>query len=378
MKKIFTSIFALVAICSSAFAQDAPFEWQAGENTKVKLGGFIRFNTYYDTKGNMGGANDFKSNKIPAGEVAWDEQDLLNCDATASRLSIQVTQSTKELGDIKAFAEFDFRNSGGSARLRQAYVEMLGVTAGFAWSFMSDLAANAPTVDIMGVSSRTFLRSNLIGYRHNFDKNLSAGISLEIPSLASTYAADFTNIDQTIPNLPFYIQHKSAAGHIKVGGMLRALQYGYTVDKSRETALGWGAQASGSYNLSKSAKLFGQAIYGEGINNFINDIAGESVGMMLVDNTMEATPMGGFSVGALFKFAKSWSVAASGSIVENYGDKNYFMGNYQSSSYINASLFYNPVPKLTLGVEGICGARTNFGGEAHDASRVSMMIKYAL
>ncbi len=379
MKKILCSIFALAALSSSAFAQESPFEWKVGDNTKIKLGGYVRFNASYDTSGNMSAANDFASNKIPT-STAWDDESYLNFDATASRFSLQITQTTEQVGDIKLFAEVDFRGSSYTTRLRQAYVEMLGFTAGYAWSFMSDLAANAPTVDIIGVSSRTFLRTNLVGYRHNFSETLSGGIALEIPSLVSDYGADYTDMDQRIPNLPFYIQHKSKGGHIKVGGMIRALEYGQLSTEECQSSLGWGAQASGTLIASKSLKLFGQAIYGEGINNYINDIASLEINLNSTDGgaTMAATPMGGFSVGASYKITPKTTLSASGSMVENFGDESYFAGGYKSSNYVNATLIYAPAPRISLGVEGIYGSRTNFGGDPSSANRVSMMIKYTL
>ncbi|MFI3331964.1 MAG: DcaP family trimeric outer membrane transporter [Rikenellaceae bacterium] len=377
MKKIILSCLALVAFATTSSAQSDPFLWRLGDNTTVKLGGYLRFNVNADLDGSVGGANDFQPYKIT--ESSWTNEDYVNYDPTATRFSLEIIQNSESVGKVKAFVEADFRNTSNAARLRQAYVELCGITAGYAWSFMSDLASNAPTVDITGVNSRTFLRTMMVGYRYSFSEKLSAGIAIEIPSLATSYIDEYTAVNQTMPNIPAYVQLKGSMGHIKAAVALRTLQYGESASQERESNLGWGGQLSGSLNVASGVKLFSQAIYGQGINNYINDLSGQSINMMSEDGkTMVATPMGGASLGVSAKLSKKWSVAASGSMVENFGDEDYFDGNYKSSSYISTTIFYTPAPRVTVGAEYLNGSRTNFGGDATGAQRLSLSIKYAL
>ncbi len=376
MKKILLPLFA-AALSLSASAQSSPFEWQVSDNTKIKLGGYVRFNINSDFDGSVGGGNDFVSTNIQ--ESSWNNESNLGFDPSATRFSLQITQSTEALGDVKVFVETDFR--GSSVRLRQAYVEAKGFIAGQAWSFMTDMAANAPTVDINGVGSRTFQRTQLFGYRHNFSDVLSAGISLEYPSFKSLYATDFTSVNQTVPNIPVYLQLKSAAGHLKAGAMFNTLQYGDSNNQERLSEMGIGGQLSGSLRATKAITLYGQAIYGKGISNYISNLASLSTGvsLMSVDGTeMEATPMGGYSAGVGAKLSKKWSAAVSGSLVENYGDKDFFDGYFQKSTYISTAFFYVPAPKVTLGLEYLNGSLTNFGSDAIGAQRLSFSVKYSL
>ncbi len=379
MKKNLLLCCAFMALSTTAFGQSDPFEWSLGDKTKVKLGGFLRFNVNSDLDGSVGAKPDFQPVNIPT-STSWGAEDYLNFDPTATRFSLQVTQNSEAVGDIKVFVEADFRNAGYAARLRQAYIEMCGVTAGFAWSFMSDLASNAPTVDIMGVNSRTFLRTMMVGYRHSFSDKLSGGIALEVPKLATEYIDDVTvALNQRMPDVPIYLQLKGNAGHIKAAAVLRTLQYGVVATRERHSAIGWGTQLSGSLNLPSDVKLYSQAIYGKGINNYINDLSGLKINTMSTDGeTMVATPMGGASLGLTWKFAPKWTVATSGSMVRNFGDDDYFGGNYMDGSYIATTLLYAPAPRVTLGAEYLGGSRTNFGGEANVARRLSLMVKYTL
>ncbi len=378
MKKLLLSTLAIVAIATSAMAQNDSFEWKVGDNTKIKLGGYVRFNVNYDFDGYAGEANDFQPVKIANAD--WTDENYLNFDPTASRFSLEINQETKEIGNVKVFVEADFRNTSNAVRLRQAYIELCGFTAGYAWSFMSDLPSNAPTVDIMGVNSRTFLRTMLVGYRHNFSKELSGGIALEVPTLTTYYLTKYTAVNQTVPNIPIYLQYKGAMGHIKGAVVFRTLQYGVSFDQERTSSIGWGTQLSGSLAASSSVKLFGQAIYGKGINNYINDLSSLSINLMSEDNmTMSATPMGGASAGVSAKLSKKWSAAVSGSIVQNFGDEVYFEDNYHSGTYISTALFYAPAPRVTLGAEWLNGSRKDFGDiDATTAQRFSLMVKYTL
>ncbi|MFR9503425.1 MAG: DcaP family trimeric outer membrane transporter [Rikenellaceae bacterium] len=377
MKKFVLLTFVLLALCATSFAQGSPFEWQVGDDLKIKLGGYIRFNVNADVDGSVGSKNDFQPSNIPT-STDWGDEDYLNFDVTASRLSLEIVQSTDALGDVKIFVEGDFRGTGNTMRLRQAYIDMKGFIAGYAWSFMSDLAASAPTIDITGVNSRTFLRTQMLGYRTSLCETLTAGISLEVPSLTTSYIDGACDLNQRVPNIPFYIQHKSSLGHIKVGGMIRTMQYGAEASEERESVIGWGAQVSGSLNVN-GVKFFAQGIYGEGINNYINDISSLPINLMSTDGvTLESTPMGGFSLGGSYKISDNVTFAASGSIVENFGDEEYFAGQYKSSSYFAATLLYTPAPRITLGLEGLDGSRTNFGGDATKASRFTVMVKYTL
>ncbi|MFI3323256.1 MAG: DcaP family trimeric outer membrane transporter [Rikenellaceae bacterium] len=377
MKKILISLFAFTALSTSAFAQSSPFEWQVSDNTKIKMGGYIRTLVSSDINSSLSGASNFQPYAIT--DADWSDENYLNFDVTASRLSMEITQSTDAVGDVKVFVEADFCGTGSTARLRQAYIELKGVVAGYAWSFMSDLAASAPTLDITGVNSRTFLRTQMVGYRHTLSDNLSAGIALEVPSLKTGLAAEYTSLNQTMPNVPFYVQYKTKAGHIKAAGAIRSLQYGDTSAEERLSNIGWGAQLSGAYAVTKGIKIFGQAIYGQGINNYINDLSSLSINMMSTDGTtMEATPMGGASFGFSAKVAPKWTLSASGSYVENFGDEDYFVGSYQMGSYVSANIIYVPAPRISIGAELVNGSRTDFGSDAISAQRASLMIKYTL
>ncbi len=383
MKKIFFAICSFLLISNSSLAQssnDNPFLWNLGDNTTLKLGGYVRFCTSLDIDGSLS-STDFNPGAIAPDASYSDESELL-FDPTATRFSLEFTQKDESLGDIKIYVESDFRASGSAMRLRQAYISLCGVTAGYAWSFMSDLPANAPTIDIQGVASRTFLRTTLVGYRHNFSDKLSAGISAELPKFnALTSELAITEVNQNIPDVPIYAQYKGKKGHIKAAALLTTMQYAKSsTSTERETTNGFGGQLSGSLKVTPAITLYGQGIYGEGIGRYINAISSYDVNLFATDaGEIASVPMYAASLGINGKVSKKVSLAASYAIY-SYDSSNSSKATslYGDGDYLSATIFYSPAKRISLGAEFLSGSNQIMGGTNGTAQRVSLMVKYTL
>ncbi len=377
MKKGIISILSLLLLSSSALAQSDPFKWQVAENTTVKLGGYVSFTASSYVDGAISG-NDFITSSIPSSND-WSSENPTIFDPSSTRLSLEVTQSTDELGDIKMYIEGDFRGQTSSnIRLRQAYVSFKGFTVGQAWSFMSDLGSNAPTVDIQGVNSRTFFRTPLIGYRTKLSDKISAGISIEQASYSLSGISGYESVNQQVPDVPFYLQYNLSSGYIKAAGIVRTLQYGESLEESREAITAFGGQISGNGKIAPRITLYGQAIYGQGIGRYINDLASQSLDILYFDSELAATTMYGASLGGKVNISKGVDFVASYSQAGIDDMDEDFSGIYSHANYLSTTLFWSPVKKLTLGAEYLYGERTLFGGDSNTAQRVSLMVKYSL
>ncbi|MFR9537719.1 MAG: DcaP family trimeric outer membrane transporter [Rikenellaceae bacterium] len=380
MKKFFLSLLAMAAISSSLYAQSSSLNWNVSDKTTITLGGFVRANTTYDFDGSLSGL-DFISTNI-ASSPSYSDEGCLGFDASASRIWLMINQGTDNLGNVKVYFEGDFRGTNSAFRFRQAFVEFKGFVAGQTWSFFTDLPAQAPTMDIIGVGSRSFFRTALFGYRYSINDQLSAGISLESPALTTDYISGYEPVSQRMPNIPIYIQAKGGMGHIKAAAVFRSLQYGDISSQERVNVAGLGGQLSGSLKACSAVTIYGQAIYGKGINTFLSDLSTVGVGlsdvMTLNGSDMEATPMGGASLGLSAKLAPKWSAALSGSLTRNYGDQAYFAGDYKSTSFVTTTLMYNPISNITVGLEYLNGSRTDFGSDTAAAQRLSFTVMYTL
>ncbi|PKO96334.1 MAG: hypothetical protein CVU12_05935 [Bacteroidetes bacterium HGW-Bacteroidetes-7] len=381
MKRILlTSILVILplSLLLSQTSEKSPLLLESGKTT-AKIGGTIRAVAFQDFSGTI--MNYEFINSTMSAPNNWDLMSRNSIDASASRFSIKITQKTEKLGNIDMYLESDFRGANETFRIRHAYVSFKGFIFGQTWSFMTDIPANAPTIDIQNVNSRTFFRTPLIGYVGNLGKGWTMGVALELPKIKITTATGFKAINQRVPDLPVYIQYKGTKGHIKLTGAVRSLQYGVTSSSDIETETGLGVQLSGTFKPAKGLTLYSQGIYGKGIARYINDLAAQNMDLLPVAvNALSTMPMYGISLGAKLDFSKSVYASSTFSLAgleKNDGlyitkDNDFFKG-----SYFSASLFWNAYKNLTMAWEYIHGTRINTNDVKGNANRAQFMVLYS-
>ncbi|PKO98089.1 MAG: hypothetical protein CVU13_11705 [Bacteroidetes bacterium HGW-Bacteroidetes-8] len=385
MKRIFT-LAIVSAICFSAYAQSTavkptenklPFLIEKG-NTSVKFGGFVRFVTFADFGGVVPNY-DFVSSTMSA-DSEWDKESRLSMDASGTRLTLKVIQKTDLLGDIEFYIESDFRGAVDAFRLRQAYISFKGLTVGQTWSFMTDFLANAPTIDVQGVNSRTFFRNPLIGYKRNISEKSSFGIALEFPKTKMITGSGFRAVNQRYPDVPVYLMFKGAKSHLKIAGVLRAMDFGVNTTQKIETKFGAGLQMSGSLKLADAFTLFSQGIYGKGVARYINDLAALNLDMVPdgANNTLQTVPMYSVSLGARGDFSKKLYASANFSIAALANKTDYYSATeFLNGKYFSASLFWTGVKNLTIAGEYIHGYRKNMNDTHSNANRLQVLFMYS-
>lgn len=370
--------FSFNALCADGEYKD-PFSFTKG-NTSVKVGGFVwvTLGTYLEGTTTVG--DDFPSSSIPTSSTNDYSDSRLILDPSATRLYLDFVQKTEALGDIKVYIEGDFRGVSNAFRLRQAYVKFKGLTIGQTWNIMTDMAANAPTVDIQGIPSRTFFRDAQIAYNYNFNNIWSMAASIDFPSVSIT-ADNYSNqAISRVPDAVMYVQAKGSLGHIRASGVWRTMNYSDELTNSTQTQNGWGVQLSGSLKAAKSLTFYGQGIYGEGIGRYINDLATLSVDLVESNSTQylfSTLPMSGFSVGANLDLSKKMSLSSCYSQV-NVDSKDDFGSEdmYTKGEYLSVAYFYVPLRNLTFGAEYLYGLRKDFGGDKGKAQRLNLYTKF--
>ncbi len=376
MKRLFLTIaivMAFNAVCIAEQRENSdPLTFTKG-NTTAKIGGFVTLTLGSYLEGSTTTGNDFPVSTIDM-DLSQSDEHRLVMDPTSTRLNLTITQKTDVLGDVKLFVETDFRGSGNSLFLRCATIDLKGFTIGQTWSLMTDAKSLAPTIDISGTNSRTFFRTQLVAYRYNFGKRFTLATSLEYPVVKTTVT---TSPNIRIPDFVAYLEKSGKLGRIKAAGVWRTLQYcsGESVNNTN----GWGAQLSGSLNLSSKLTLFAQAIYGESISTFINDFTKLNYDIIEDDEGVyTSTPMWGVGVSAKYKFNDKFSLCANLSRAEVDIDDNYsaVASTYKYGQYISTTLFYYPTKSIITGIEYLNGYKRVYSGDFADAQRINMMVRY--
>ena len=381
MKRILlTSILVILplSLLLSQTSEKSPLLFESGKTT-AKIGGTIRAVAFQDFSGTI--MNYEFINSTMSAPNNWDLMSRNSIDASASRFSIKITQKTEKLGNIDMYLESDFRGANEAFRIRHAYVSFKGFIFGQTWSFMTDTPANAPTIDIQNVNSRTFFRTPLIGYVGNLGKGWTMGVALELPKIKITTATGIKAVNQKVPDLPVYIQYKGTKGHIKLTGAVRSLQYGMTANQDIQTETGLGVQLSGTFKPVKGLTLYSQGIYGKGIARYINDLAAQSMDLLPVAvGGLSTMPMYGISIGAKLELSKTVYASSTFSVAgleENTGTYSTRENDFFKGNYFSASLFWNTYKNLTMAWEYIHGTRINTNDVKGNANRAQFMVLYS-
>ena len=345
------------------------------------IGGFVNLRTAYDWN-NVVNNIDFVTSDIPMTSTSQNKQRIL-MDASTSRLFFKTIVQSNIFGPIETYIETDFRGNDQSLQLREAYLALKGFTIGQTTTTFVDLKASPVTIDFAGPNAYTYRRNTLIRYNYNITPQWNFAIAAEMPNISATTIGKSAHIvPQRVPDIPMYAQYCWKNNHVRASGLIRTMDYYDNTNMSNETTVGWGAMLSSKIAIHRSIDAFGQVVYGEGVENYIQDLTGE--GYDLVPNQdhsgkLQKLPAMGWVVGLKANITKRWQMNGAYSQVEIWDKNNYFAfapNTYKLSKYIVANLFYSITPELNVGAEYLYGTRKNADNTKAEANRAQMMVQF--
>lgn len=343
------------------------------------IGGFVQFRTGYDFN-NVIQNKDFVTFDIPMNENASNREKLL-MDASTSRIYFKSLIKTRPLGTVEAYIETDFRGGDNVLRLRKAYVKLLGLTLGQNTSLMTDGLSSFNTIDFEGPNAYTYLRQLGIQYNRDLGKGFSMGVGLEYPVISATTRGELsTIIPQRIPDVPLFFQYEwNKNSHVRATGLMRNMFYHNNINNEDVDVVGWGAQFSTIITASRSVQFYGNAIYGKGIGNYVNDLEGNGMDLLSSRSklgSMDAPETFAWLVGAQFNITPKMPLTLGYSQVRQYGDDVMINQNgFKLSQYVVGNLFYNINRNLSVGVEYLFGTRYDTNDHFGRANRVQAMVQ---
>lgn len=197
-------------------------------------------------------------------------------------------------------------------------------------------------------------------------------------------------VSQRVPDVPMWVQYQaSEQNRIRLTGLIRNFAYRDLMSSTTRDVVGWGAMVSGNFSFWKPLTFNFQAVYGEGIANYIQDISGRHLSFT-PDNDrlghMTANPMMGLVFGASYNATSKlqFNVVGSYSRIWNVGDYAVVDDvdgvagddNYRYGAYVAANCFYKITNYLQWGVEYLYGRRQTYElGGAND-SRVQTQLSF--
>lgn len=301
------------------------------------------------------------------------------------------------LGELKTIFEFELFGTGVDAgqttiRLRHAYGELGKFGAGQYWSPFMDIDVFPNTFEYWGPAGMVFFRNIQVRYMPiQGDTRLT--FALERPGASADQGVYSDRIELTNVKGRFKLPDFSAEfrlgkkwGYIEIAGILRKIEWedqnfdpDYDLSDSK---VGWGLNLSTNLNLASTTVFRGQFVYGEGIENYMNEGPAD-IGVQLNPGHPEKPLIGvPLPVAGIVAFLDhSWSEKFTSSAGYSYvGIKNTeasSSSSFKTGHYAIANIIYYPAPKVLLGVELQYGKRENFTDSfTSSATRLQFSFKY--
>lgn len=385
----------------------APSFALATRNNKfiMTIGGSINLILGYDIGNNLykqpGAGISFVTSAIPVPSVKGHRSDLF-INPFNSAVDLQIVGLANTKNEISAYVKLGTDGNSMSLMLLRAYMTWRNFTFGEKLTLLQDCyACQPPTIDPEGPSGCVSNVAYEISYTSPSYKGFRYAVGLDLPSYYSsngiyrghdfpkfdgTQVTNYRDAEQLIPDIPAWVEYSfSPWNRIRVSGILRNFAYKDLVANKTRHMVGWGAMLSGNLSPSNAFIFYYQLAYGQGIGNYLQDIAGKPISFIPKDDApgrMKAAPMMGLNLGvsvnatkklqfnAMFSESRIWDV---GDYCKDLPDGQ----NYKYALYAAANCFYNITPYLQWGIEYIWGHRQtwNIGG-AHD-SRLQTQLQFS-
>jgi hypothetical protein len=388
--------FLITALAILGTATTAAAQAQPAPNPSVEVYGFAmldfgqNFNQihpdWYDT---------MRVTKLPSFEEEYGKDGSTFAGVRQTRLGVRSSMPT-DYGDFFAQFEFEMFGTGVDSgqttfRLRHAYGELGPIGAGQYWSPFMDIDVFPNSLEYWGPTGMVFFRNVQVRWMPiKGDTRLT--LALERPGASGDAGLladriELQNVKGRFPAPDFSGEYRRgfSKGYVEAAGIIRYIKWDDVLDDQFElsgSAVGWGINLSSNFRPTGSDTLRFQFVYGEGIQNYMND---SPVDVGIARNPgSTVSPIEGkpVPITAVVAFLDhNWSsrlstaVGYSGQWNDNLEGQT--PSSFQNGHYALGNLLYSPIPNVMVGGEFQWGRRENFlDGFSSDAVKIQFSFKY--
>ena len=370
---------------------------ETGPSSSLDVYGFVQLDSGY----NFGVINPnwfdvVRPTQLPAFNGEFGPNGSTFGSVRQTRFGVKSSTDTP-LGQLNTIFEFELFGTGVDAgqttfRLRHAYGELGPVGAGQTWSPFMDIDVFPNTLEYWGPPGMVFFRNVQLRWTPVKGKS-NVVIALERPggSADGGIYADRIDLSNIIPQFkwPDLSGHARLArdwGYVQVGAIVRKLAWVDTAAASpfnfSGSAVGWGVNVSSNVNFTKEDVGKFQVVYGDAIENYMNDAPVDIGAQTNFSNPI--TPVKGVPVPVLGVVAfldHTWSDRFASSVgyslVNIQNTDGQLPSAFHQGQYALANLLFHPVKKVTVGGEFQFGRRLNFiDGFNYNDYRVQFSFRY--
>jgi hypothetical protein len=384
------------ALGGNPYAGMAPAQ-SAPSKASMEIYGFAMLDIGHDFKQiNPNWSDTLRVTRLPSVENQFGEDHNTFAGVRQSRLGVRTTVPT-DLGDLKTTFEFELFGTGvdegqTTFRLRHAYGEIGNFGAGQYWSPFMDIDVFPNSLEYWGPTGMVFFRNVHVRWMPTLEGPHSAIVAVERPGASGDQGVYSDRIELSGIRARFPLPDFSAAykytqdwGYVRAAGMLRWIKWDDTLDDELDLsgdATGWGINLSSNLKVGEGDTVRLQFVFGEGIQNYMND---SPVDIGIVNNfDNPVTPILGEPiplVGIVAFLDHAWSEEFSSAIGYSWQDNDNTEAQapaaFQTGHYALGNLLYYPAPGVMVGGELQWGRRENFSdGFTSDGFKLQFSFKY--
>jgi hypothetical protein len=204
--------------------------------------------------------------------------------------------------------------------------------------------------------------------------------TISIPEFAGL---DSVKARLSAPDVTAHFKKRGTWGSVQLAGIFRPLKWEDTrVNKVFQdysgSVTGWGAHLSAVINITKSTAFRGSYVYGEGIQNYMQD-APNDVGTVVDGNRVEgkALPITGTMAWIDHNWSPTWwtSLGYSSASIENTPTAA-GTTSYKNGRYAMLTIGTTPITNTMVAIEFQWAEREGEDGFTSEAKKIQLSFKY--
>jgi hypothetical protein len=315
--------------------------------------------------------------KLPSVENEFGKDGQTYAGVRQTRFGVKSELPTS-YGVMKTIFEFEMFGVGIDAgqttfRLRHAYGELGHFGAGQTWSPFMDIDVFPNSLEYWGPNGMPFFRNVQVRWMPiQGDTRLTFALERPGATADGGIYADRVELEDIKPRFPMpdisgEYRLAGKPGYVKLAGIVRWIKWddvGADAFDLSGSAIGWGATLSSNVNLGKHILKL-QAVYGHGIENYMNDAPADIAPKLNPGNA--TTPFKGVALPVLgvvafidLTWSERFSSSLGYSLVKIWNSDGQAPSAFKMGQYGLVNLLCTPTKNVMGGVEFQFGRRDNF------------------
>ena len=360
-----------------------------GTKSMIRFGGSARLDAIYDFEDN-GNPNQFIPSSIPVdGQPGADGGGRSQIHTKGTRISFEARRPVGEEGALRIYNENDFFDNSTSStmsfRVRHFYGQAWNLLIGQTYSTFMNIDGWPDVLDYAGPNALMNRRQPQIRFSppiYEGRGEMHLLFSLEQPdsdlNLGATGVPAGADTVSRVPDGVVGWRWEGSVGHVQLAGLFRNISY--EVDNGPDDSVfGWGANASGAFNVFKKDKLFWQAAYGEGMARYVNDLGGGDLDAAPgATGNLEALPVFAGVLGYTHHWCEQFRSTVSYGYVQVDPTASLGPLALDETQYASLNLVWHPTTSFRMGLEYLYGLKETQGGADGDGHRLNFVLRYDL